>query len=65
MSKKRNLDNIEDMDESTYELLGSKLSKLASASRSKERFRERRANEGNDGYAPASKARRMRERPEQ
>jgi hypothetical protein len=65
VSKKRNLDNIEDMDESTYELLGSKVSKLASASRSKERFRERRANEGSDGYTPASKARRMRERPEQ
>jgi hypothetical protein len=64
VSKKRNLENIEDMDESTYELLGSKLSKLASTGRSKDRFRERRENEGSDGYAPASKARRMRERQE-
>jgi hypothetical protein len=65
VSKKRNLDNIEDMDESTYELLGSKLSKLASTSRSKDRFRERRAGDGSDSYAPASKVKRMRERPEE
>jgi hypothetical protein len=65
VSKKRNLENIEDMDESTYELLGSKLSKLATASRSKERFRERRANDHSDGYAAAPKVKRMRDRPEQ
>jgi hypothetical protein len=53
------------MDESTYELLGSKLSKLASTSRSKDRFRERRAGDGSDGYAPASKVKRIRERPEE
>ncbi|MEX2123000.1 MAG: hypothetical protein WD795_03835 [Woeseia sp.] len=64
MSKKRNLDNIEDMDESTYELLGSKLSKLATESRSKERFRERRATDRQDSYAPAPKVKRMRERLE-
>jgi hypothetical protein len=64
VSKKRNLDNIEDMDESTYELLGSKLSKLASTGRSKDRFRERRAGEGHDSYAPAPKVKRMRDRPE-
>lgn len=64
MSKKRDLDNIEDMDESTYELLGSKLSKLATASRSKDRFRERRANDRNDGAAAAPRAKRMRNYPE-
>jgi hypothetical protein len=64
VSKKRDLDNIEDMDESTYELLGSKLSKLATASRSKDRFRERRANDRNDGAAAAPRAKRMRNYPE-
>lgn len=65
MSKKRNLDNIEDMDESTYELLGSKMSKLASPGRNKDRFRERRAGDGNDRYVPAAKVKRMRDRPGQ
>lgn len=64
MSKKRNLDNIEDMDESTYELLGSKLSKIAAAERGKDRFRERRANDRQDGHAGANRIKRMRERPE-
>lgn len=64
MSKKRNLDNI-DVDESTYELLGSKLSKLATGNRGKDRFRERRANDRQDSYASAPKAKRMRDRPEQ
>ena len=63
MNKKRDLDNI-DMDESTYELLGSKLSKLASTARGKDRFRERRANDRQDRYAPAAKVKRMRDRPE-
>jgi hypothetical protein len=65
VSKKRDLDNIEDMDESTYELLGSKLSKLATASRSKDRFRERRANDRYDSPVTAPRAKRMRERPGQ
>jgi hypothetical protein len=64
VSKKRKLDNIEDIDESTYELLGSKLSKLATESHGKDRFRERRANDRQDNYASAPKVKRMRERPE-
>jgi hypothetical protein len=53
------------MDESTYELLGSKLSKLATASRSKDRFRERRANDRYDGAAAAPpRAKRTRNHPE-
>ncbi|HEX5765235.1 MAG TPA: hypothetical protein VFY27_06685 [Woeseiaceae bacterium] len=63
MNKKRDLDNI-DMDESTYELLGSKLSKLAGTARGKERFRERRPNDRQESYAPAAKVKRMRDRPE-
>jgi hypothetical protein len=65
VSKKRDLDSIEDMDESTYELLGSKLSKLATASRSKDRFRERRANDRYESAAAASRTKRMRDDPEQ
>ena len=61
MSKKRDLEGIEDIDESTYELLGSKVSKLATASRSKDRFRERRANDRYDGPAAAPKTKRMRD----
>ena len=64
MSKKRDLDNIDDMDESTYELLGSKLAKLATASRSKDRFRERRANDRSDGAAASPRAKKMRDHPE-
>lgn len=63
MNKKRDLDTM-DMDESTYELLGSKLSKLASTARGKDRFRERRANDRHDSFAPASKVKRMRDRQE-
>ena len=63
MNKKRDLDTM-DMDESTYELLGSKLSKLASTARDKDRFRERRANDRHDSFAPASKVKRMRDRQE-
>lgn len=63
MTKKRNLlDNLEDIDETTYELLGSKLSKLASDGRTRERIRERRASDHADGFAPAPKTRRPRER---
>jgi hypothetical protein len=52
------------MDESTYELLGSKLSKLAPASRSKDRFRERRANDRYDSAAAAPRAKRTRDHPQ-
>jgi hypothetical protein len=64
VSKKRDLESIEDMDESTYELLGSKVSKLATAGRSKDRFRERRANDRYDGPAAAPRTKRMRDHPE-
>jgi hypothetical protein len=52
------------MDESTYELLGSKLSKLAGTARGKDRFRERRANDRHESFAPAAKVKRMRDRTE-
>lgn len=61
MSKKRYVDAVDDMDDSTYELLGSRVSKLAVDNGSKNRFRERRANERQD-YAPSQKSKRSRDR---
>lgn len=63
MSKKRYVDSIDEMDDSTYSLLGSRVSKLAVEGSGKSRFRERRANDRNDYYAPSPKVKRMRERP--
>lgn len=62
MSKKRYVDDIEDIDDSTYSLLGSKVAKLAADHHGKDRFRERRANDRQDPYAPSSRVRRARER---
>lgn len=59
MSKKRYGDAIDEMDDSTYELLGSRVSKLAAGGSGKSRFRERRASE-RDAQAP--KAKRSRDR---
>ncbi len=62
MSKKRNVDSIDEMDDSTYSLLGSRVSKLAVDSGGKSRFRERRANDRQDQYAPSPKVKRNRDR---
>lgn len=62
MSKKRYVDSIDEMDDSTYALLGSRVSKLAVDSGEKSRFRERRANDRQDQYAPSPKRTRTRER---
>lgn len=64
MSKKRYVDNIDELDESTYSLLGSRVSKLAIDSGGKNRFRERRANDRQDYSAPSPKVKRMRDRPD-
>lgn len=61
MSKKRYVDAIDDMDDSTYELLGSRVSKLAGHDGGRSRFRERRANDRQE-YPPPAKARRFRDR---
>jgi hypothetical protein len=62
VSKKRYVDSIDEMDDSTYSLLGSRVSKLAVEGGGKSRFRERRANDRGDYFAPAPKVKRMRER---
>lgn len=62
MSKKHYVDDIEDIDDSTYSLLGSKVAKLAAELHGRDRFRERRATDRQDHYAPSSKVKRVRER---
>ncbi|MGH8193327.1 MAG: hypothetical protein ACREQ8_02850 [Woeseiaceae bacterium] len=64
MSKKRHADTIDELDESTYNLLGSRVSKLAIHKAGKNRFRERRANDGQDQNALPQKVKRMRDRPD-
>ena len=62
VSKKRYVDSIDEMDDSTYALLGSRVSKLAVDSGGKSRFRERRANDRQEHYAPSPKVKRTRDR---
>ena len=64
VSKKRYADTMDDLDESTYRLLGSRVSKLAGHDGGKSRFRERRANDRQDPNAPHQKTKRMRDRPD-
>ena len=52
MSKKHYVDDIEDIDDSTYSLLGSKVAKLAADHHGKDRFRERRASDRYDRLPP-------------
>ncbi|HZD51955.1 MAG TPA: hypothetical protein VE175_02815 [Woeseiaceae bacterium] len=61
MSKKRYVDALDEMDDSTYELLGSRISKLAPGTGGKSRFRERRASERRDDRRPP-KPKRPRDR---
>jgi hypothetical protein len=64
VSKKRYVDDIEDLDDSTFSLLGSRLTRIAREGIAKDRFRERRANDRQDYFASAPKVKRMRDRPE-
>ena len=64
VSKKHYVDDIEDIDDSTYSLLGSKVAKLAADHHGKDRFRERRASDRYDRFAPEPRGRRIRERPQ-
>lgn len=64
VSKKRYADTIDDLDESTYNLLGSRVSKLAMHNAGKNRSRERRGNDRQDQSAPHQKMKRMRDRPD-
>ncbi len=62
MSKKRYVDSIDDMDDSTYALLGSRASRLAAGGGGKSRFRERRATDRQEHYASSPKVKRQRDR---
>lgn len=62
MSKKHHVDEMEDLDDSAYELLGNKVSRLAIEGHGKDRFRERRASDRQDYYAPSPKVKRNREK---
>jgi hypothetical protein len=62
VTKKHYVDEIEDLDESAYELLGNRFSRLAKDGNGKDRFRERRANDRQDYYAPVPKVKRARDR---
>ncbi len=64
VSKKRYVEDIEDLDDSTYNLLGSRIARIAVEGAAKDRFRERRANDRQDHYAAAPKVKRLRDRPE-
>ena len=64
MSKKRYVDDIEDLDDSTFSMLGSRLTRITREGIAKDRFRERRANDRQDYFASAPKVKRMRDRPE-
>lgn len=62
MSRKHHADDLEDLDDSAYELLGNKVSRLAKEGHGKDRFRERRAGDQQDYYAPSPKLKRNRDK---
>lgn len=62
VSRKNHVEGLEDLDDSAYELLGNKVSRLAKEGHGKDRFRERRAGDRQERYAPSPKVKRTRER---
>lgn len=62
VSKKHYVDELEDMEDSAYQLLGSRFPNLAKGGNGKDRFRERRASDQQEHYAPAPKVKRARDR---
>ena len=62
MSKKNQMDDLEDLDDSAYELLGNKVSRLAKEGHARDRFRERRAGDRQDHYTPSPKVKRNRDK---
>ena len=48
VSKRHYVENIDDMDDSVYAILGNRVGKIAENRQTKDRFRERRAADGND-----------------
>lgn len=55
------MEDLEDLDDSAYELLGNKVLRIAKEGH-KDRFRERRASDQQDYFAPSPKVRRNRDK---
>ena len=62
MSKKHYVEDIDDMDDSVYSILGNRVAKIAENKETKDRFRERRAGEGHEGRPHANKVKRGKDR---
>jgi hypothetical protein len=49
VSKRHYVENIDDMDDSVYAILGNRAGKIAENRETRDRFRERRAADGGEG----------------
>lgn len=63
VSKRQNVEDIDDMDDSVYAILGNRVSKIAENRETKDRFRERRAGEG-ESRPHSNKIKRGKDRSE-
>lgn len=64
MSKRHYVENLDDMDESVLAILGNRVSKIAENRETKDRFRERRAADGQESRPQHNKIKRGKDRPE-
>lgn len=62
MSKRHYVENLDDMDESVLGILGNRVSKIAENRETKDRFRERRAADGQEGRPQNNKIKRGKDR---
>lgn len=62
MSKRHYVENIDDMDDSVYAILGNRASKIAENRETRDRFRERRAPDGQDNRPQPNKIKRGKDR---
>jgi hypothetical protein len=62
VSKRHNVENFDDMDESVYAILGNRAAKIAENRETKDRFRERRAADGNESRPHSNKIKRGKDR---
>ena len=64
MSKRHYVENLDDMDESVLAILGNRVGKIAENRETKDRFRERRAADGQENRPQHNKIKRGKDRPE-
>ena len=62
MSKRHYVEDLDDMDDSVYSILGNRFNKIAEARETRDRFRERRAAEGPEQRPPLHKSKRSKSR---